>query len=156
MSFNRQFESAPGMLAHALARVPGEMGFPAPVRFSVVMNGPPRDLEARVHNAVYRVAREAIVNSYRHSRAVDVVTEIEFRPGGVRVSVRDNGCGIDEAKPEWGGHGHKGLRAMRECADTIGARLRVLSRVTLGTEVELFIPRGREQGTVNRVRTQAA
>jgi signal transduction histidine kinase len=89
---------------------------------------------------VYCVVREAIINAYRHSGATDIQAEIEYRPSELRVAVRDNGCGIDPQTLEWGQNGHWGLRGMRERADRIGARLRVLSRIALGTEIELRIP----------------
>jgi signal transduction histidine kinase len=54
--------------------------------------------------------------------------------------VRDNGCGIDPQKLQWGRTGHWGLQGMRERAEQIGARLRILSRVALGTEVVLHVP----------------
>ena len=89
---------------------------------------------------VYRIVREAIVNAYRHSGAKDIETEIEYRPSDLRFTVRDNGCGIDPHNLQWGKNGHWGLQGMRERADRIGGRLRVLSRSELGTEIELRVP----------------
>jgi nitrate/nitrite-specific signal transduction histidine kinase len=54
--------------------------------------------------------------------------------------VRDNGCGISPEDLQFGRIGHWGLRGMRERAERIGARLRLWSRVALGTEVELCVP----------------
>ena len=39
-----------------------------------------------------------------------------------------------------GREGHWGLSGMRERAERIGARLRVLSRLAAGTEMELSVP----------------
>jgi nitrate/nitrite-specific signal transduction histidine kinase len=58
----------------------------------------------------------------------------------VSVSVRDDGCGIDEQILREGREGHWGLSGMRERADEIGARLRVWSRRAGGTEVQLTVP----------------
>jgi signal transduction histidine kinase len=89
---------------------------------------------------VYRIAREAIINAYRHSRARHIEAEIEYRSSGLRVAVRDNGCGIDARELESGRNGYWGLRGMRDRARRISAQLSLFSRVARGTEVELRVP----------------
>ena len=127
-------------LGQALAAVPNDLGFPSTVGFRVIVEGRQRALKALLRDEVYRIGREAIVNAYRHSRAEDIETEIEYRPTELRIAVRDNGCGIDPQKLQWGRKGHWGLQGMRERAERIGARLRILSKIALGTEVELRVP----------------
>ena len=127
-------------LGQAFAGVPSELGLPSAVGFRVIVEGRERVLSASPRDEVYRIGREAIVNAYRHSQAKHIETEIEYRPTELRISVRDNGCGIDARELKWGRSGHWGLQGMRERAERIGARLRVLSRVALGTEVELCVP----------------
>jgi signal transduction histidine kinase len=127
-------------LGQAFAGVPTELGLPAAVGFRVVVEGRERALSALPRDEVYRIGREAIVNAYRHSQAKHIETEIEYRSTELRISVRDNGRGIDPQELKWGRSGHWGLQGMRERAEQIGARLRVLSRVALGTEVELCVP----------------
>jgi len=125
-------------LGQALADVPTELGLSSAVGFRVVVEGRQRELRAGLHDEVYRIGREAIVNAYRHSRATDIETEIEHRPGEMRIVVRDNGCGIDPQVLQR--NGHWGLQGMRERADKIGSRLKLWSRVAGGTEVELSVP----------------
>jgi signal transduction histidine kinase len=127
-------------LGEAFAGVRTDLGLPSAVGFRVVVHGKERGLRAGLRDEVYRIGREAIVNAFRHSRARDIETEVEFRPAGLRIAVRDNGCGIDPHELQWGRSGHWGLQGMRERAERIGARLRLWSRVTLGTEVELCVP----------------
>jgi signal transduction histidine kinase len=127
-------------LSEAFAGVPDDLGLPSAVGFRVVVHGKERDLRAGLHEEVYRIGREAIVNAYRHSRARVIETEVEYRPTDLRIAVRDDGCGIDPQDLQWGRSGHWGLRGMRERAERIGARLRLWSRVELGTEVELCVP----------------
>jgi len=127
-------------LGQAFAGVPTELGLPSSVGFRVVVEGRQRELTPWLRDDVYRIGREAIVNAYRHSRAKDIETAIEYRPAELRIAVRDNGCGIDPQQLRWGRHGHWGLQGMRERAERIGARLRVLSRVAIGTDVELCVP----------------
>jgi len=127
-------------LGKAFARVPNDLGFSPVVGFRVIVHGTERELRAGPGDDIYRIVREAIVNAYRHSGAKDIETEIEYRPSGLRFAVRDNGCGIDPQNLQWGKNGHWGLQGMRERADRIGGRLRVLSRNKLGTEIELRVP----------------
>jgi signal transduction histidine kinase len=127
-------------LGQAFAGVPTELGLPSAVGFRVVVEGRQRALSALLRDDVYRIGREAIVNAYLHSRAKHIETQIEYRSAQLRIAVRDNGCGIDPRELKWGRSGHWGLQGMRERAERIGARLRVLSRVALGTEVELCVP----------------
>lgn len=127
-------------LAEALAGVPRELGLPSDIRFRVLVEGRPKELRAPLADEVYRIGREAICNAFRHSQAEEVEVKIEYRASGFRMSVRDNGCGIDPQHLQWGRNGHWGLQGMRERAERIGARLRILSRAALGTEVELWVP----------------
>ncbi len=127
-------------LGAAVACVPKESGFPSAAGFRVVVHGRERELRAGLRLEVYCIVREAIINACRHSRAKHIETDIEYRRTELRIAVRDNGCGIDPQELQWGRSGHWGLRGMRERAERIGARLRLLSKVALGTEVELRVP----------------
>ncbi len=125
-------------LGRDLADVPSELGLTATAGFRVVVEGRQRELKPEFRDEVYRIGREAIINAYRHSHANDIETEIEYRSAELRVAVRDNGCGIDPHLLKR--QGHWGLLGMRERAERIGARLRILSKVAMGTEIELCVP----------------
>jgi signal transduction histidine kinase len=127
-------------LGEALARVPSDLGFASSPGFRVVILGMEKELRLGLLDQVYRIGREAIVNACRHSRAKEIEAEVEYRPTELRIAVRDNGCGMGPQELEGGRKGHWGLDGMRERADRIGAKLRLWSRVALGTEVELCVP----------------
>jgi len=127
-------------IGDAFARVPNDLGFPSAPGFRVIVLGREKELRAGVRGEVYRIGCEAIVNACRHSRARDIEVEVAYRPTELRIAVRDNGCGIGPKDLKWGRNGHWGLQGMRERAERIGARLRLSSRVALGTEVELCVP----------------
>lgn len=127
-------------LREAIARVPDKYGFPSAVGFRVIARGGERELRVGPRDKIYRIVCEAIVNAYRHSEAKGIEAEIEFCSAGLRIIVRDDGCGIDPQILERGRNGHWGLQGMRERAERIGARFRVLSRIEHGTEVELSVP----------------
>jgi signal transduction histidine kinase len=128
-----------GSLGQALACVPKNLCLPAATEFRVVVYGTERALAERPFEEIYRIGREALLNAYRHSRAKLIEAEIEYRPTEVRIAIRDNGCGMDSQQLRREGK-HWGLLGMHERAERLGARLCVLSRVALGTEVELRVP----------------
>jgi signal transduction histidine kinase len=57
-----------------------------------------------------------------------------------RLTVRDDGTGIDDEAISQQPAGHFGLHGMRERAEIVGGRLEVWSKRDTGTEVELSIP----------------
>jgi signal transduction histidine kinase len=132
-------ESAPDVEL-AFMRIPKELGFDHKTAYRVVTEGTPRPLQAIVHDEIYSIGREALVNAFRHSGASSIEVELEYAVNGLRVLVRDNGCGIKPEMLRLGREGHWGLSGMRERAEKIGAKLRVMSGASAGTEVVLFVP----------------
>jgi signal transduction histidine kinase len=108
--------------------------------FRVLVQGQVVALQAIVRDEVYRIAREAVRNSFRHARAELVEVEIVFAEGTFTVRVRDDGVGLDPAVLEDGyREGHWGLPGMRERALEFGGELEVWSQRNAGTEIELKI-----------------
>jgi ligand-binding sensor domain-containing protein/signal transduction histidine kinase len=117
-----------------------ELGMDERVNFRVIVEGSPRPLQAVVREEIYSIGREALVNAFRHSGANNLEVELEYAANQMTVLIRDNGCGIDAEVLRSERDGHWGLSGMRERAERIGARLRVLSAASAGTEIELSIP----------------
>ena len=83
---------------------------------------------------VLGIAQEALTNAVRHSSARRIAVRASTIRGlGLRVSVADDGRGIDDV------HGSSGfgLTSMQERADRIGAALTVVTAPRAGTEVVL-------------------
>jgi signal transduction histidine kinase len=97
-------------------------------------------LRPLIRDEVYRIGREALVNAFLHSSPNFVEVEVEYASKYLRLLVRDDGCGIDPHVLHSGREGHWGLPGMRERSESIGASLRLRSRVGAGTEVELTVP----------------
>jgi signal transduction histidine kinase len=127
-------------LERAFSGIPEELAVPGAVSFRVLVEGEVRPLHPLIRDEIYRIGREALVNAFRHSQAASIEVELEYTDREVRVIVRDNGCGIDPQILQSGRDGHWGLSGMRERAGSIGARLKVWSDATAGTEVELSVP----------------
>jgi signal transduction histidine kinase/ligand-binding sensor domain-containing protein len=112
----------------------------ANVKFLVIAEGQPRRLHPLFRDEVYRIGREAVTNAFRHARATHIDLELKYSSSQFRLAVRDDGCGIDPDILQTGRDGHWGLSGMRERAERIGARLKLFSSPSAGTEVELSVP----------------
>jgi signal transduction histidine kinase len=109
--------------------------------FRVQVEGTPRNLAPPVWGEAYRVAGEALRNSFRHAQATLIEVYIRYDQRQLQVRVRDDGRGIDPKVIEAGGRaGHYGLPGMRERATMVGGKLAVWSKLDSGTEVEMTIP----------------
>jgi signal transduction histidine kinase len=94
-----------------------------------------------LRDEIYRIAREALWNAFRHARARLIEAEIAYSRSMLQLRIRDDGIGIDQMVLDQGGRaGHWGLPGMHERAKRIGGRLDVWSRPGAGTEIELSIP----------------
>jgi signal transduction histidine kinase len=113
----------------------------------VSVEGTPQELHPILRDDVYRIAREALQNAFRHAQATKIEAEITYGKRLLRVRIRDDGKGIDQKLLDAGRDGHWGLPGMRERAGQIGARLDIWSEVGAGTEVELRVPGAVAYGT---------
>jgi signal transduction histidine kinase len=90
---------------------------------------------------VYYVAREALTNVSLHAHATSVEVELEYARDRFRLSIRDDGCGMDpQVVAEESSHGHFGITGMRERAQQLEAKIAIFSRESAGTEIELVVP----------------
>jgi signal transduction histidine kinase len=113
---------------------------PAPA-VSVNVEGSPLEIVPLVRDEIYRIAREALRNAFRHAAASRIEVEIRYAPRVLRLRIRDDGKGIDQEVADRGGRtGHFGLAGMRERAELLKGTLAVWSDRGSGAEVELTIP----------------
>jgi signal transduction histidine kinase/ligand-binding sensor domain-containing protein len=136
----RSTETSSDNIEDALSRLPEEFAVPADVDFQVVTDDEVRLIQPLIRDEAYLIAREAVINAFRHSQASKIEVEVNYAPRQFRISIRDNGCGIDAGTLKTGREGHWGLAGIRERADRIGAKLEVSSRVNGGTEIDLSVP----------------
>ena len=127
-------------LDQAFSRIPRNLAFPVAADYRVTVKGIPRTLHPVIRDEVYCIGREAVTNAYRHSGATRIEVALEYGLHELRVLVRDNGQGIEPTVLHAGRDGHWGLSGMRERAQKIGAKLRICSNDTNGTEVDLRVP----------------
>jgi len=107
----------------------------------VLVEGKQRELNPMLRDEIYRIAREALRNAFRHSEAQKIEAEITYGDSEFVLRVRDDGIGMAPVVANQGGRaGHWGLPGMRERAKSFGARLEVWSEQGAGTEIELTVP----------------
>ncbi len=109
-------------------------------QFSMAIVGTPQPMDPVVLDEAYRIGREALVNAFAHSHALRIEGEITYDSTNLRLSIRDDGDGIDPGILKSGLAGHWGLFGMRERAQNIGGQLNIWSNHGAGTEVELILP----------------
>ena len=104
-----------------------------PYRFE----GPGEKLSARVNLSMKRnlflMYKEILNNVARHSEATDVVINVGYEHGRLRIAVHDNGRGFEADKPSPG----NGLGNLADRSRQIGAKLRIVSAPGKGTAVTL-------------------
>jgi len=127
-------------LEEEFSRIQKDLAISTQSEFRVIVEGAPRQLRPVVHDEIYFIGREALANAFRHSGATAVVVEIEYSASQLRLLVSDNGCGMDPQLLTTGRDGHWGLSGMRERAERIGGKLKVLSMASAGTEIHLSVP----------------
>jgi ligand-binding sensor domain-containing protein/signal transduction histidine kinase len=127
-------------LEQEFSRIQKDLAISPQSEFRVIVEGAPRQLRPVVHDEIYFIGREALANAFRHSGASEIVVEIEYSASHLRVLIHDNGCGMDPQVLSTGRDGHWGLSGMRERAERIGGKLKVLSMPSAGTEIHLSVP----------------
>jgi len=93
---------------------------------------------------LFRIAQEALTNVARHSGATSVRVNLKAAGGRIRLSIQDNGRGIQE--PRAGSHS-LGMTGMRARARVAGGVFRVESPKEGGLRVEAEIPLPEETAT---------
>jgi len=127
-------------LEQAFSRIQQELATAKKANFRVIVEGIARPLRPAIGDDVYLIGREALANAFHHSGASKIEVELEYAVDHLTLLVRDNGCGFASDELQSARVGHWGMSRMRERAERIGAKLRVLSRATAGTEIALSVP----------------
>jgi signal transduction histidine kinase/ligand-binding sensor domain-containing protein len=127
-------------LANNLARYGEELALDHAARFSLAVVGVPQPIDPTVSSEACSIGREALANAFQHANAANIEAEITYGRTMVRLTICDDGCGLDSETINRGRVGHWGLSGMRERAQTIGARMAPDAQLGAGTEIDLTIP----------------
>jgi signal transduction histidine kinase len=78
-------------------------------KLSVSVEGSPREIHPILRDDIYRIAREAMGNAFRHAQASKIEAEITYGARFLRLRIRDDGKGINRKLLDAGRDGHWGL-----------------------------------------------
>jgi len=95
--------------------------------------------ETRV--VLYRIAQEALRNAAKHAHATTVRTELVDTGTVVRLTVADDGRGVEVETLRGSQPGHLGVDTMRYRAELAGGRCTINSVPGAGTTVAVELPR---------------
>jgi ligand-binding sensor domain-containing protein/signal transduction histidine kinase len=103
--------------------------------------GTPYSLPKIVENNILRIAQEALINSKKHSKAIQVDVILTFHPRNIELIIKDDGTGFNAQHVPDQAEGHFGIIGMRERAERIGGTIKIESRECSGTSVILSVER---------------
>ena len=103
----------------------------------LIVSGPVTEFDSGVELAAYRIVQEALTNARRHAPGAAVDVELRYEQDALRLRIRDNGPGPDQATEPAAGHG---LLGMRERALAVGGSLRTGAAPGGGFCVEAVLP----------------
>ena len=125
----------PGVLADR-GLVEGVRALAIDLAVPVTVSGPVPALPVAVEQAAYFAVTEALANVVKHARAETAWVEFGSLPDGVRIIVRDDGCG--GADPSRG----TGLRGIADRLAPLDGTVDVVSPAGGPTEVTISLPTG--------------
>ncbi len=126
-------------LAESIKALGDELSAEGAATFRLVVEGPPRRVQAIIRDELYRITREALRNAFHHAQARHIEVEITYGGRALQLRIRDDGAGIPPEVLEQGRPDHYGVLGMRERAKQIGGKLDIWSGASAGTEIEFSI-----------------
>lgn len=140
--------------AQLIAGYCAEFATAHPIEYRVQVDGQPRSLTPLVTTELTKIAREAIYNAFRHSKAKAIEVELTYGKKEMQLRVRDNGQGFEPRFLQTNsGHLHLGLQNMRKRAEKLDAEFRLWSRLGSGTELEVILAAQRAYSSTQRTWT---
>ena len=129
-----------GNLASALERSASELTAPGVATIRVIGNSSSYELPLRITDALFHIAREALVNAVRHAAADKIDITITFERSRLALEIADNGAGFvrDQASQRFG------LKGIEHRAAAIHARVEIESQPGRGTSIKVQAPIARD------------
>jgi signal transduction histidine kinase len=106
------------------------------VAATLAVHGTVDDLPDAYRTCIYRAVQEAMINCVRHASAHNVAVTVDATVDRLRVSVVDDGIGIDTARPREG----LGLRGIEERVKELGGATAITSARGRGTRLVITLP----------------
>jgi signal transduction histidine kinase len=97
---------------------------------------------ADIETVCFRVAQEALTNTYRHAKASQIRIELAVREKEMQLTIEDDGIGFDVSKAlkHSTSGSSMGLLGMYERVELVGGRIRITSAPGQGTRIRVVVP----------------
>ncbi|HKP51708.1 MAG TPA: sensor histidine kinase [Chloroflexia bacterium] len=103
-------------------------------------------LSANQELVVFRIVQEALQNIHKHAEATRIEINLQRRPNGpLVVTIADDGRGFNPRSVRQSRPMSSGLVSMRERAATVGATLKIDSKIGTGTTITLTMPMPKDE-----------
>jgi signal transduction histidine kinase len=89
---------------------------------------------------IFRIVQETLNNILKHSKAQNIIADINYEPDNYKLFISDDGTGFDMLTLEAGKTGI-GLKNMESRAALIGAAFSIKSAGNQGTTVAIHLPK---------------
>jgi signal transduction histidine kinase len=137
-----------------------DLGLPAALRWyaseiaertglevKVDTSGPEQTVDVSIKIVLFRIVQETLNNIIKHANARQVNIQLSFEMEGVRMRVRDDGCGFNpqEVMRKKQGRVSLGLIGMQERANLLDGTFALSSVPGRGTQVEVKVPYSRNE-----------
>lgn len=131
-----------GRLLNVLRNLVGEFKDSTGIDSDLVIAGRPSPLPEKVEEALYRVAKEALANVTKHSRAKVAVVSLRFSPQEITLAIQDDGIGLARHVIETYGESvtHFGLKGMRRQIEDLRGRFHIRNGDEAGLIVTATMP----------------
>lgn len=109
------------------------------------ISGNPEELSGSIKKSLYRIIHEATGNAVRHGRCSNLHVSLQESPGGVKLSIADDGIGFELDKVNSRG---LGLSNMEGLVKSLNGRFNISSNPGNGTGIYIVIPRYRNNENI--------
>ena len=117
------------------------------VRFSVDLKAVNDRYSADVEQHVFRILEESTMNALRHAHPTQVTISGKLETELIEINIEDNGSGFNpnekmDLNALQAGN-HFGMSGIFECAELIGAEIKIESEPSKGTRLQIYWKPGR-------------
>src|ERR1700679_4030630 len=126
-------------LAYALSLIARQLFAGSRVELELSLEPETRKLSSELRRELLRIAREALVNAFKHSNATKVELRLLYQKREVHLCIFDNGQGFAGNLETGAVHG-SGLNNMLRRAERIGGKLVIKSVPGHGTRLMAVLP----------------
>jgi len=106
-------------------------------RLELPTNLPGKPLAMETRHQLLLIVKESFNNIVRHAEATEVTVELACENSQLRLSIADNGKGLNGHEK---GEGQDGLTNLRQRIERLGGTLKIETAVSRGTKLEFFLP----------------